>query len=463
MRIKLIRCFCISLTMVILLSAITISACGYNIYTYESYTYCNNVSLVHNNNQVYLVATKENFAYIEAIYPETFNITLTLNNNAQSYNLFNDKLVIICPCKEYNQSEVVLYDISYNNFKSFNIPDISVNDGCKIAYTNGSLYYIDADGNIVQFTDNGKYVQKFTFESDINSLMTDFNGDLYATSLYGLYKFNQNSFSCICGESFYQQSRFIGNNTLINGNGYIYNVSGNKVSKQSSFKGYSEYPSGGIYNGYIIAPETNTVFAIDKNNYSKMKSITLADNIVQVCVVSDMIVVLTHSNNKPTVSLIPFSAFKDVAVNNSNTENNIGCTNGISSNTYIVNNSSYKITDIANSTTVSKFKNNMNYQGYNVEFYKSDGKSFTSGNVTTDTSVKFYNGISTYEYKLSVTGDLTGEGNVNSKDKKKMFDYLLGDSTLEGVYIDSANLDKNNRISVADLVLLMRLIKSNEN
>ena len=55
---------------------------------------------------------------------------------------------------------------------------------------------------------------------------------------------------------------------------------------------------------------------------------------------------------------------------------------------------------------------------------------------------------------LSVKGDLTGEGNMNSRDKNELFNYLLKETVPDGVHFDAADLDYSNNINAVDLVIL---------
>lgn len=55
-------------------------------------------------------------------------------------------------------------------------------------------------------------------------------------------------------------------------------------------------------------------------------------------------------------------------------------------------------------------------------------------------------------------GDITGEGSVNTYDKRRLTDYLLGKLELTSAQKYAANLDANHLIDSIDLLLLNRLI-----
>ena len=60
-------------------------------------------------------------------------------------------------------------------------------------------------------------------------------------------------------------------------------------------------------------------------------------------------------------------------------------------------------------------------------------------------------------YSIVVTGDLTGEGNVNSRDLDALMKHLTEEQQLTGIFISAADIDKDNMLSTKDLVLLSRL------
>ena len=70
----------------------------------------------------------------------------------------------------------------------------------------------------------------------------------------------------------------------------------------------------------------------------------------------------------------------------------------------------------------------------------------------------FSKGTTRIEYELSVRGDLTGEGSVNSRDLNFLMDSLIGSADYNGVYTLSADLSGNKVVDIADVVLLKKLI-----
>lgn len=107
---------------------------------------------------------------------------------------------------------------------------------------------------------------------------------------------------------------------------------------------------------------------------------------------------------------------------------------------------------LSESTTVANFKKSYSDK-YTVEFPNKK-----SGYFGTNTKVSFTSGALCAEYRVVVYSDLTGEGNVNSTDKRALLKHLLGEEKLSGAYLKAADLNGDSRVSNADLVLLTRSI-----
>ena len=60
-----------------------------------------------------------------------------------------------------------------------------------------------------------------------------------------------------------------------------------------------------------------------------------------------------------------------------------------------------------------------------------------------------------YTFELSVIGDLTGEGNVNTRDLSVMAKYLTDQADFNGVYYLSADLSDDGVVDADDVHLFM--------
>lgn len=110
------------------------------------------------------------------------------------------------------------------------------------------------------------------------------------------------------------------------------------------------------------------------------------------------------------------------------------------------------ITGVASQTTVTQFKENLAKQ---VTLYDKEGKEVTSGKIKTGYRAVVLGDI----YQISVTGDVTGEGNVKSNDVSALMSHLTGEKTLEGVYLVSADYNMDGKVDNSDLVYIARYVE----
>ena len=99
----------------------------------------------------------------------------------------------------------------------------------------------------------------------------------------------------------------------------------------------------------------------------------------------------------------------------------------------------------------------MRYDGYTAHLYRN-GVEQKNSNVGTAMRAVFENADTSYSFELAVIGDITGEGNMNSRDLTELMEYLVGSLSFDGVYADAADLSGDGIVDVIDLALLKRKI-----
>lgn len=459
MRNYLLKTVCAALICITLILTFPITASSYDSYTYPDFSHCSELRLLQNENQVFLIGSSANKVYIEAVYPNSYNIELPLENNAYSYDLFNSTLVIICPVKVSKQTQIVLYDIDTDNLTSFLITGVDNYDFSKISYSEDCVYLSCSDGTIRKYSKYGKLV--CTYEPDGHSfyLAYDLSSDIYACSNNSIHKINGSKITQFSFDNIFAPIKFVADNVCINKLGYYYKINPNGISKLSNYKSTVSFPSGGKINQHLIVAEDNTLFAIDSTDDSKDMYQTLQNPVSEICVMDFNIFTLSYQNGVPVISVVPYSSFIKCKQNNSDEDTDkIDNNSSIDSSVYKIDHKRLVITNIPYSTTIAQFKKNINCKGFNLKFTRYDGKEITSGNIGTATIVTFYKDNYSIKYEISVVGDLTGEGNVNTRDESVMFSYLLDEVSFTGIFNDSADIDKSNTINTTDLVLLLRLI-----
>ena len=85
--------------------------------------------------------------------------------------------------------------------------------------------------------------------------------------------------------------------------------------------------------------------------------------------------------------------------------------------------------------------------------YDKDNNLVDSDVIKTGDFIEFkINNLKTYEYQISVLGDIDGNGTINSQDLLRIRWHLLGTKQLSDVYYMAANIDSNDIVNSQDLL-----------
>lgn len=133
----------------------------------------------------------------------------------------------------------------------------------------------------------------------------------------------------------------------------------------------------------------------------------------------------------------------------------------LTSDVYNIDDQRKIITGIEAGTNLVDLLADLNYDKeiYSLEYVNYKGEIKSTGNVGTSGKLLLINGVETKNvYTLIVYGDLTGEGNINSRDKTLLYNYLLGKAELKGAYLIAADINRDGVIDTKDLLFLEKNI-----
>lgn len=108
---------------------------------------------------------------------------------------------------------------------------------------------------------------------------------------------------------------------------------------------------------------------------------------------------------------------------------------------------------IPQNTTFAKLYKYLHIEKYNLKVTKQNSDIITSGKLGTG-MIAEYDGKS---FHIIVSGDLTGEGNINSRDLKSLMKHLTDEALLDEPYLSAADLYCDNEINTKDLLRLSKL------
>lgn len=289
---------------------------------------------------------------------------------------------------------------------------------------------------------------------------------------------------------------FLKENILVSYSGKIYNINNDNISE--ILVSDSRWPAQtiGTLDGYLIckvSDETINCYEKSSNSdkYIASKKCICDNKILYISTSKDTCIAVLDNNGSKYVKFLSIDDFKDIPQddtsqenNNNNNENNSKNSNNnnnnnnsntnnentnnsneisnyqISSSTYKIDFQNMRITNVPISTTATTFKQNVIYTGYNISFKSYLGKNIVSGKLGTGTTVNFERDGHNLTFKIIVSGEITGEGNLNSKDLNALEDYLGFKSNLLDEFLLSTDLNSDGVVNTLDLLLMSKIINN---
>lgn len=309
--------------------------------------------------------------------------------------------------------------------------------------TDNRIYYIKTDSlkSYVACRDfSSDKKSKITFSDNVNEVFNN-NGKSYARLCDGsIYKLSQSSSTYVADTGELKNIYNAGINRVINKDGFIVSLSDNSRNYVSNAAAENVSVSDGkIYSAVN--------YRLNLKTSEKTKSVSIPDRATAVVSYKNQCAVLLDNGTVQVFGSGDFEEKKTSGNDGSNDDHN-------SSKTDIQpNNSEYLFSDgivygIYSGETVADFKNKTSAE--NV--YKADGTLAKSGKLKTG----FTAVIDSKTYVIAVCGDVTGEGNVNSKDVTLLQKYLCDNAELDGAYLKAADFNLDGEADNRDLVLISR-------
>lgn len=302
---------------------------------------------------------------------------------------------------------------------------------------------------------------RLIFDGSSGNLFIMYDGGIYMLKNKKLYDFGElNTPVSLAGKS-----------AIVSADGAIYTISGTSMTYHCSVSSNKAvYISGKVYY-----PSGSMIYSVDKSG-ELFSSLDIGTSVNYMAVVGSRIIAVdserlmsiteaefskieAETQSSSTTVRPPASSSSSTSIGSSSTSQQSGSTGGsyngrggITSSVYYVDNSSMTINGIKSPTTIAQFKQNISYDGYKPSFISYSGSSKTSGNVGTGFKANF-SGADYKGYTLIVPGDITGEGNINSRDVKLYMKFLCSAQQLEGAYLQASDINGDGVCDTLDLVI----------
>ena len=378
---------------------------------------------------------------------------------------FGGNILLMSNDTANNQLVVYTYSLDRDVLDSFCIYGLKLYNNTDFCCDGNYLCIENCDNSkeLRKYSLSGSFIRSYSFSDDITALFCGYNSGVYAVGGSSLYRIDGDSFTRLSGSSVGPGLFAADESHLVSASGDVYLVSSG-VERLFRMDAGSLCSAACVMGGRIYSPGNGAIIGYDLSSgekvcsysvkssptllYSNGGSITAVDNNGSFAIDRDAFTELSRGNSDSSGSNHQDSSERS-ASNDAVKE--------ISSNKYRVLFSDHRISAIPAGTTVAGFKSDINHKGYSVALYRDDIEK-KSGNVGTAWTAVFSSDDGSVTFELSVTGDVTGEGSVNSRDLKLLMDFLIGNADYNGVYLLSSDLSDSGTVDVVDLAMMAKLI-----
>lgn len=457
------RMFCIALCLVILILA-AFSASAFVIQSTRSYQSADDTG-------VYSVRFSGKHADIIRYSDHTISAGVDVSAPIRAVCAYRGKAVLLCEDVKRSRLSVYVYYIDTDFLDGFAINDLLLYNNTDFACDHNAIYIEDYhdDHELIAYSYSGDYLGRYRFDSEINTICGGYRGGVYAVAGDTLYTLSDGRFSALSGDPVEAPLFPADSNTFISGFGAVYVKDKNSIS----YRFTADIDNGAaacVIDHILYVPYGNSISAYNLDTGERIAYYRAAGQVISVYADGDTVIAVGESSSF-SVSRSDFTSLisendpnggeaRQDDRNNSDQSNRNDAdksTGRISSDVYRVDNTRYYITDIPPQTTVAAFKRNMRFDGYALTLYRNNTVK-KSGNVGTAMTAVFSSDKNEYTYELAVIGDITGEGNRNSRDMNILLDYLCGAADFNGVYTVAADVNQDDKVNICDAAELKSMI-----
>lgn len=443
------------ISFILILSVIICSVVSVSAYDYVSYSYSpDSVKVFSDSFGSFLACADGGDLYIEKIAPDSFSRTLTLPYPILDYLISMDQATVICTDNVNRQTVVFYYDIGRDALDSFAVSEKGFSTDIGFAADQTGIYLRSGNPNVIwRYSYTGRREYQYEFSSAVTCITQDQSGSVYAIADHLLYRADGKGITTFSGDEVYRFARFLSDDMLIDSYGVVYSISSGAAQRVF-------LADSGCF-GSVVSDACYLAFGKTVTRYTRFGEktgyLTFDAPVISVVSDDDCVAVITNENGL-RVNYLSDSDF--IEVNRSKNaavdiDSSADPSPSITSDLYRIDYEKRIIYAIPAKTSVSLWKSHMTYDGYALTLYQGNTVR-KSGNIATAMTADFSLGDAV-SFELCVGGDLTGEGNVNSKDRKALLDFLLGSWNLTGAYLCAADINIDNSVDLLDAVTICRM------
>lgn len=339
------------------------------------------------------------------------------------------------------------------------INDVKLKENCLTSDRYFKVYLVDKNDPycVTKYIGTDANYKNFKLNEYIVSLFCDEKGDrVYAVTKSGIYNI-ESSELIKCDTP--QDGFYLNGNYCTDSRGGVF-----CFDSVNGFTRLCTVPYSNVCvtsEGDIYAASGSVIFRLDENG-EVISSYDTGKNIDQL-LASKSNTAYVYGTEIRTLDnrlLIPAEKHTkgDVPVTDADKQSGLS----VQHENYYIRSSQYQIYDdmidgISAGTTAAELKKGIDYGGYTISFVDHNSKNVNGGQLGTGWEVHFSDEGREIIYHTVISGDVTGEGNVNSRDTDMISALLLGNAEFDQYQQKAADMDGNGIIDIEDLYSVYRI------
>lgn len=389
------------------------------------------IKILSNEKQTYLIGINNKDLYVKSLSGK-WEQEYQLKDKIFDATIIDNEIYLLCSSTVQHKLQHIYAIKNQKLSLCFNMfTDIVNSDDNLIVDKNGYIYINRSKDKIEVYNKTGNFVK--TINQQFTSII-NMNGYCYGSTQNKLCKLSKDGVDCTIKHKESSIARKISDNYLYFSSGNIYKLS-DKLRKVMTLDNIGSNTICET-SKYLVYLNNNYLQAYDKTDYQLKYQYSTDSAVANITACGENIYNITQDYNTESNNA------NDIFNESTSIENNENIATVSINNFDIIDN--YIV--VKQGTTFSDFKNEFgsDYVTYTNKSYETAG---------TDDLICIMN----KQYSVVVMGDVTGEGNINSRDIYAIMDHILDYDKLDGIFKFAGDINGDKTITNIDLVMTSQL------
>ena len=391
------------------------------------------------NSGIYCAQKSGSRLRVQQIYPEQSDYTYDLDEPVIDYRITSGTAYALTSSQS-NRSVTNVYRLKNGNVRKIEIRDFDISAGnAEIAADSDGLFYIiKPNGIVTVFGSDGQII---TDTAQRYQSLTVCGAKVYGINHKGLFRLGKSTEKSVLSLPPDTSAVSISDNAFIDNNGNIITLSGDSFNLGC---GKMVACLSDCYVGY----KNGGLIAFDRETHEQYASAATEITPAAMFGYKNKLVLIYESGSRLTYKTYGTDIFRQETISPTEKADKENPSAKLSFGGYDVRG---KYIYVPPRTTRSSFKKAICCDGYEIKF---EGKH--TAHIGTGLKLVLSGASDTKKYTFILPADVNGTGTVNNSDIYIMMDYVLDLEELKGEYKIAADMNRDGRITNADLVLADR-------